>query len=65
MAATLALGKIICFRCRRSDCTGSCASSGGLVTRLRTETRLAIAWLSGACVAGGAFGAILALALGG
>lgn len=65
MGATLALGKIICFRCRRSDCTGSCASSPGLASRLRSETRLALAWLGGACLAGGAMGAVLALALGG
>jgi len=66
MAAPLALGKIICFRCRRSDCAGSAACSAtpykAVVAR---QARRAIAWLGGACVAGGAFGAAVALLFGG
>jgi hypothetical protein len=66
MAATLALGKIICFRCRRSDCTGSAACPAApRKPHLAIEARRAIAWLGGACVAGGVFGAGVALLFGG
>jgi hypothetical protein len=68
MAATLALGKIICFRCRRSDCAGFGACSAAPRKSTLTMSlglRRAIAWLGGACVAGGVFGAGVALLLGG
>jgi hypothetical protein len=54
--------KIICFRCRRSAC--GCLEP---VPRLRprNEVAWAIAWLGGACAAGTALGAALALLLGG
>jgi hypothetical protein len=66
MAATLALGKIICFRCRRSDCAGSTTCSAApRKPQLALDARRAIAWLGGACVAGGVFGAGVALLLGG
>jgi hypothetical protein len=66
MAATLALGKIICFRCRRSDCGGSSACPAApRKAGIAVDARRAIAWLGGACVAGGAFGAAVALLFGG
>jgi hypothetical protein len=66
MGAPLALGKIICFRCRRSDCAGSTACSAApRKAQLAQDARRAIAWLGGACVAGGVFGASVALLFGG
>lgn len=63
MAATnVGLGKIICFHCRRSDCVGPCVSAPQRM-RWSPELKRAAAWLGGACVAGTAFGAAVALLL--
>jgi hypothetical protein len=58
------VAKIICFRCRKADC-------GCLPRRLPSEAEMprlqlawAFAWLGGACVAGSALGAALALLFG-
>lgn len=64
MAALTA--KIICFACRQS----TCACVADLNRPLpdvppRGEVGRAFAWLGGACVAGSALGAALALLLGG
>jgi hypothetical protein len=64
MGAPLALGKVICFHCRRSNCSGACPAPGKKLHLIGRETRRALAWLAGACAAGGAFGAALALLLG-
>jgi len=64
MGAHVALGKIICFHCRRTNCAGDCASGRSRVG-LPTNLRRAVAWLGGACVAGTALGAMLALLFGG
>jgi hypothetical protein len=54
------VAKIICFRCRRADC--GCLPVAADRPRLRIGR--AFAWLGGACVAGTAVGAALALLLG-
>jgi hypothetical protein len=51
------VAKIICFRCRRSDC--GCTAP----ERTRLNATWAFAWLGGACLAGTTVGAILALLL--
>jgi hypothetical protein len=63
-SSALALGKIICFHCRRSDCHGPCRAAPRRL-RISAELRRAGAWLGGACLAGTAVGAALALLLGG
>lgn len=62
------VAKVICFRCRLSDC--SCVA--GLNHREpaepgseRSQLGRALAWLGGACLAGSALGAGLAFLLGG
>ena len=66
---SLATAKVICFTCRESTC-GCVASlnTGGEVWDLRpsrSQLARALAWLGGACVAGTALGAAVALLLGG
>ena len=58
---------IICFTCRRSDCGCLPAreASEDPPTGARAKLAWAFAWLGGACVAGTAVGAALALLLGG
>ena len=67
MAAQIALGKVICLRCRHHDCFGDCPSHSAPVKRWRlsADVKHATAWLGGACIAGSAFGAVLALLCGG
>ena len=60
VATNAALGKIICFHCRRTDCVGPC-TAGPHRRRWVAELRRAGAWLGGAWVAGTALGAGLAL----
>jgi hypothetical protein len=60
VATNAALGKIICFHCRRTSCTGLCPAAPRNL-RWVGELKRAGAWLGGACVAGTAFGAALAL----
>jgi hypothetical protein len=64
--------KVICFTCRESTC--ACVSSLNLggdpdgvidLRPSRSQLTRAIAWLGGACVAGTALGAAVALLLGG
>jgi hypothetical protein len=55
-----ALGKIICFHCRRHDCVGPCQAAPRKL-RWLAEARRAGVWLGGACIAGTALGAGLAL----
>ena len=57
-----ALGKIICFHCRRTDCVGPCDSAPRKL-RWVLAVRRSGAWLGGAWVAGTALGAALALLL--
>jgi hypothetical protein len=64
VASNAALGKIICFHCRRHDCAGPCLAAPRKL-RWLAEARRAGKWLGGACVAGTALGAGLALLLGG
>jgi hypothetical protein len=62
VATHAALGKIICFHCRRTDCDGpSCRAAPRRRRWLVGEARRTAAWLGGACIAGTAFGASLAL----
>jgi len=56
-----AVAKIICFKCRRADC-GCLPASSPVI--LRSQLAWAFAWLGGACVAGTAVGAALALFFG-
>jgi hypothetical protein len=67
MAAQIALGKVICFRCRHQDCFGDCPSHSPATSRwkLSADLKRATAWLGGACIAGSAFGVVLALLFGG
>ena len=60
VAVNAALGKIICFHCRRTDCVGPCRAAPRR-SRWISEARRVGAWLGGACVAGTALGAGLAL----
>jgi hypothetical protein len=62
-AGVASVAKIICFRCRRSDC--GCLASGGERAEGHATVAWAVAWLGGACVAGTAVGAALALIFGG
>jgi len=62
-AQTASVAKIICFRCRRSNC--GCVPSGEWEVVGRSTVAWAAAWLGGACVAGTAVGAVLALIFGG
>ena len=55
-------GKVICFRCRQSAC--ECLAPVPCL-RPHGEVAWAIAWLGGACAAGTALGALLALLFGG
>jgi hypothetical protein len=55
------VAKIICFQCRKADC--GCLDASAQPPRLKLAW--AFAWLGGACVAGTAVGAALALILGG
>jgi hypothetical protein len=63
-SSALARGKVICFHCRRSDCIGPCRAAPRRL-RISAELMRGGVWLGGACVAGGVFGAVLALLLGG
>jgi hypothetical protein len=60
VATNVALGKIICFHCRRTDCAGPCRAAPRR-PRWSAELKQAGAWLGGACVAGTALGAAFAL----
>jgi hypothetical protein len=60
VATNAAIGKIICFHCRRTDCLGPCDAAPRKL-RIIGELKRAGAWLVGACVAGTALGAGLAL----
>ena len=64
VATHAALGKIICFHCRRTDCVGPCRAAPKKRRWLGEAERVA-AWLGGACVAGTALGAALALLFSG
>jgi hypothetical protein len=55
------VAKIICFQCRKADC--GCLAAA--VEPPRFKLTWAFAWLGGACVAGTAVGAALALIFGG
>jgi hypothetical protein len=63
--------KVICFTCRESTCACVSALNHGDQDRVidlrpsRSQMTRAIAWLGGACVAGTALGAAVALLLGG
>jgi hypothetical protein len=66
------VAKVICFTCRESTC--ACVSSLNHSTAehgvydlrpQRSQMARAVAWLGGACVAGTALGAAVALLLGG
>ncbi len=52
--------KIICFRCRKADC-GCLSRVDPEPNVFRSQLAWAFAWLGGACVAGTAVGAALAL----
>ena len=62
--------RIICFRCRKSDC--ACVADHTRTTRLpgwlgasaRAQVLWLLAWILGACLAGSALGALLALLVG-
>ena len=60
VATNAALGKIICFHCRRTDCVGPCTAAPRRLRWLAGARRAGI-WLGGAWVAGTALGAALAL----
>jgi hypothetical protein len=60
VATNAAPGKIICFHCRRTDCVAPCLASPRKL-RWVGELKRAGVWLGGACVAGTALGAALAL----
>jgi hypothetical protein len=62
-AQATSVAKIICFVCRRSDC-GCLAPKAALGPPQRSELTWAVACLGGACVAGTAVGALLAMLLG-
>jgi hypothetical protein len=58
--------KVICFTCHRSTC--SCVAELNKPApelKPRAELVRVFAWLGGACVAGSALGAALAMLLGG
>ena len=63
--------KVICFTCRETRCACVAAlndpesNSGVVDLRPRSQVARALAWLGGACVAGTALGAAVALLLGG
>jgi hypothetical protein len=76
-AADASEEKIICFRCRKSACRcpppsrpHSSSTNAPRVTDVQPQASardllLAMLWLGGACVAGGAAGALLAFLVGG
>jgi hypothetical protein len=64
------VAKVICFTCRETQCACVAAlndpKSGAVVDlKPRSQAARALAWLGGACVAGTALGAAIALLLGG
>jgi hypothetical protein len=61
-AKSVAVAKIICIHCRRSDCSGPCLMAP---RSLRSKRVRVFACLSGACLAGSVLGAVLALLFGG
>jgi hypothetical protein len=63
-AKGVAVGKIICIHCRRSDCAGPCLAAPR-VSALKGGKLRTLACLSGACLAGSVFGALVALLFGG
>jgi hypothetical protein len=69
MAKSTASAKVICFTCRETSC--ACVSAWNRVVlerrgeRAGGELARAAAWLGGACVAGTALGAVLAILFGG
>jgi hypothetical protein len=66
MACSSTARKVICFHCQASTC--SCVAQFNQTPEPdENEARITrvIAWLGGACLAGGAFGAFLAVVLGG
>ncbi len=65
VATNAALGKIICFHCRRTDCVGGPCHAAPRKLRWSGELTRAGAWIGGACVAGTALGAALALLFAG
>jgi hypothetical protein len=73
MARQGSVAKVICFTCRESSCGCVAAINTGLKAKLkaaqvrsgRSQVTRAVAWLGGACVAGTALGAAVALLLGG
>jgi hypothetical protein len=67
MGSSVANRVVICFQCRSSAC--SCVSrwngapAGWTLKPEPSQLALAVAWLSGACMAGTALGALLAMLL--
>ncbi|HEY7954144.1 MAG: hypothetical protein ACHQ17_02640 [Polyangia bacterium] len=62
--------RIICFRCRKSDCgcvadhTRASPLPAWLGDSARAQVLWLVAWILGACLAGSALGALLALLVG-
>jgi hypothetical protein len=71
MARDAMVAKVICFTCRESTCGCVAAINSGIrgevydLRPARSQVTRAIAWLGGACVAGTALGAAMAMLLGG
>ena len=67
MGRALVSNRVICFKCRSASC--ACVSQwndlpeGWRLTPHHSELAWALAWLGGACAAGTALGAALALLL--
>ncbi len=66
MGRNASVAKVICFSCRESTC--GCVAQhnlGPANVPEPSQIARAVAWLGGACVAGGALGGAIAFLLGG
>ena len=66
MGRNTSVAKVICFSCQESTC--ECVAQHNLASQdgpEQSQIARAVAWLGGACVAGGALGGAIAFLLGG